>query len=172
MLHSHSYCSMQKNVITSKVCFCIQGSRLYGRYDGTGKVWWRIIAFFARVLSIMRWESCSAGGEWECAPWQDRCGGKIPNDLLAFLMSFGIFRFTFWGILSVLPQHDFKSFEILSGSSPRRRKMFVLNAKLLCRFILSSKFLTCLDGFGSLDHLNTIWDLVQIILSWSGTFSP
>ena len=53
------------HVITSKVCFCIQGSRLYGRYDGTGKVWWRIIAIFARVLSIMRWESCSAGGEWE-----------------------------------------------------------------------------------------------------------
>ena len=106
MLHSHSYCSKQKNVITSKVCFCIQGSRLYGRYDGTGKVWWRIIAIFARVLSIMRWESCSAGGEWECAPWQDRCAGKIPNDLLAFLMSFGIFRFIFLGILSVLPQHD------------------------------------------------------------------
>ena len=65
MLHSHSYCSKQKNVITSKVCFCIQDSRLYGRYDETGKVWWRIIAIFARVLSIMRWESCSAGGEWE-----------------------------------------------------------------------------------------------------------
>ena len=168
MLHSHSYCSKQKNVITSKVCFCIQDSRLYGRYDETGKVWWRIIAIFARVLSIMRWESCSAGGEWECAPWQDRCVGKISNDLLALLMSFVYFPVHFFGYIV---RTTSAWFGILSGSSPRRRKMFVLNVKLLCRFILSSKFLTCLDGFGSLDHLNTIWDLVQIILSWSGTFS-
>ena len=106
MLHSHSYCSKQKNVITSKVCFCIQDSRLYGRYDETGKVWWRIIAIFARVLSIMRWESCSAGGEWEVCTLARSVCRQNTKWFVGIFDVLGYFLVHFLGILSVLPQHD------------------------------------------------------------------
>ena len=170
MLHSHSYCSKQKNVITSKVCFCIQDSRLYGRYDETGKVWWRIIAIFARVLSIMRWESCSAGGKWECAPWQDRCAGKIPNDLLAFLMSLGIFWFIFWVYCPYYLSMIWDFVWIIS----KKKKNVCFECEAALSFYFVFKIFDLFGwfrefgpsqhdlGFGP-DHLVMIWDFFRII---------